>query len=83
MSQSAASSALKEFEQHYGVSVFDRVGKRLQLNELGQAIRPQAEALLDQALKLENAIKQQEGHGHLRVGATLTIGNYYDAPRRH
>ena len=42
MSQSAASSALKDLESQFDVQLFDRVGKRLQLNELGQSIRPKA-----------------------------------------
>ncbi|MFO7703606.1 MAG: LysR family transcriptional regulator, partial [Halopseudomonas sp.] len=40
MSQSAASSALRDLEQQFSVQLFDRVGKRLQLNELGRSIRP-------------------------------------------
>ena len=40
MSQSAASGALKELEDQFGVKLFDRVGKRLQLSELGRQLRP-------------------------------------------
>lgn len=76
MSQSAASSALKELEQQFDIQLFDRIGKRLQLNELGRLIRPQAEALLAQATELETCFNQHQQPGHLNVGATLTIGNY-------
>lgn len=76
MSQSAASSALREFEQQFDIRLFDRIGKRLQLNELGRQIRAKAEALMEQAVALEQALQQHEDLGHLRVGATLTIGNY-------
>lgn len=76
MSQSAASSALKELEQQFDIQLFDRIGKRLQLNELGRLIRPQAEALLAQATELETRFNQHQQPGHLNVGATLTIGNY-------
>lgn len=76
MSQSAASSALRDLEQQFAVQLFDRVGKRLQLNELGQNIRPRVEALLDQARSLELALARHEEPGHLKVGATLSIGNY-------
>ena len=44
MSQSAASGSLRDLEQQYGVQLFDRVGKRLQLSELGRQLRPQAVA---------------------------------------
>jgi DNA-binding transcriptional LysR family regulator len=76
MSQSAASSALKELEQQFDIQLFDRVGKRLQLNELGRLVRPQAAALLAQADELETVLKQHQQPGNLNIGATLTIGNY-------
>ncbi|MEZ5489371.1 MAG: LysR substrate-binding domain-containing protein [Gammaproteobacteria bacterium] len=76
LSQSAASTALKEFEQRFNISLFDRVGKRLQLNELGRLVRPRAEALLAQAGDLEQSLRNPADIGTIKVGATLTIGNY-------
>ncbi len=76
MSQSAASSALKELENQFDIQLFDRVGKRLQLNELGRLYRPKVEAVLAQANELEQAFSKHTEAGALKVGATLTIGNY-------
>ena len=76
MSQSAASSALKDLEQQFSIQLFDRVGKRLQINELGKVARPKAESLLMQARELEGDFRQHQQSGDLKVGATLTIGNY-------
>ena len=76
MSQSAASTALKELELRFNVSLFDRIGKRLQLNEQGLALRPKAAALISRAEELESSLIQQSDIGELKVGATLTIGNY-------
>ncbi len=76
MTQSAASNTLKGLEQHYDLKLFDRIGKRLQMNDQGKLIRPQAEALLEQAEELELLLQQQAENGLLHVGATLTIGNY-------
>ncbi len=76
MSQSAASSALKELENQFDIQLFDRVGKRLQLNELGRLYRPKVESLLAQAGELEQAFSKHSEIGALKVGATLTIGNY-------
>ena len=76
MSQSAASSALKDIESQFDLPLFDRIGKRLQLNEQGRLIRPKAEQLLEQAKELERIMAQHKDAGHLKVGATLTIGNY-------
>lgn len=76
ISQSAASNALKELEQQYNTRLFDRVGKRLKLNETGTALRPMAEELLAQAQTIETSLSQQSSMGELKLGATLTIGNY-------
>lgn len=76
MSQSAASGALKDLEQQFDVLLFDRVGKRLQVNELGRLLRPKAEAFLEQARELEQELLTHQDVGSLKLGATLTIGNY-------
>lgn len=76
MSQSAASGSLRDLETQFDVQLFDRIGKRLQLSELGLQLRPQAERLLEQALAFEQALAGMEVVGKLKIGATLTIGNY-------
>ena len=76
MSQSACSGALKDLEQQYDAPLFERIGKRLQTNELGRRLRPKAQALLDQAAELELALIQHKEVAQLKLGATLTIGNY-------
>jgi DNA-binding transcriptional LysR family regulator len=76
MSQSAVSGALADVERQFSVQLFDRVGKRLQLSALGRSLRARAEAMLDQAAELERALAGGDEVGRLRVGATLTTGNY-------
>jgi DNA-binding transcriptional LysR family regulator len=80
MSQSAASGSLSDLESQFGVQLFDRVGKRLVLSELGRAVRPGAEALEGQARELETRLANQSGIGPIRVGATLSVGNYVTPP---
>jgi DNA-binding transcriptional LysR family regulator len=76
MSQSAASTALGEIEKQFGRPLFDRVGKRLHLNEIGQAVMPKAMEMLDRAAELESLLAGGGGIGALHLGASLTIGNY-------
>jgi DNA-binding transcriptional LysR family regulator len=76
LTQSATSMALAELEKQFNVRLFDRYGKRLQLNEQGRRILPQAMELLDRASQLESLLGGDSGPGSLRIGATLTIGNY-------
>ncbi|MES1981741.1 MAG: LysR family transcriptional regulator [Pseudomonadota bacterium] len=76
LSQSAASTALGELERQFDCQLFDRMGKTLKLNELGKTLLPMAAALLDQATEIENVLQGNTALGLLKVGATLTIGNY-------
>lgn len=76
MSQSAASSSLREMEQQFDIQLFDRIGKRLQISELGRLVLPRAQALMAQAQELEFTLSDNVEVGELNVGATLTIGNY-------
>lgn len=80
MSQSAVSGSLAELERQFDVRLFERVGKRLQLSEVGRSLRPRAEALCEQAWQLEADLAGGAEAGDLRVGATLSIGNYLCAP---
>jgi DNA-binding transcriptional LysR family regulator len=76
MSQSAASTALGELEKQFGRPLFDRVGKRLRLNEVGEAAMPRALEILDRAAELEALLAGGGGPSALTLGASLTIGNY-------
>ena len=74
-SQSAASSALAELEGALGVQLFDRVGRRLVLNENGRALLPRAASLLDQAAELDHLFSGTHA-APLRLAASLSIGEY-------
>ena len=74
-SQSAASASLAELEASLESPLFDRVGRRLVLNENGRALLPGAIALLDQATELQGLFAT-ERLAPLRVAASLTIGEY-------
>jgi DNA-binding transcriptional LysR family regulator len=78
LSQSATSAALIELEAVLGTHLFDRVGKRLLLNDSGRTLLPDARAVLQST----SAIEAEFGaHGefaayNLRVSASTTIANY-------
>ena len=76
MSQSATSTALGEFERQFNVQLFDRIGNSLRINETGLQILPRAVELLDRAREIEALLQGQTGFGHMKIGATLTVGNY-------
>lgn len=74
LSQSAVSAALADLEGQLGVQLFDRVGKRLVLNEHGRLLYPRAVGLLEQATDIEQLFR--EDNGAIRLYASSTIGNY-------
>lgn len=83
LSQSATSGALNELENLLGAQLFDRIGKRLLLNDNGRALLPQARSLLDGAQEIESRFGLGSAGAdtaplvtRLRVGASTTTGNY-------
>lgn len=74
LSQSAVSAALTDLEGQLGVQLFDRVGKRLVVNEHGRLLYPRALALLEQTTEIEQLFRKD--NGAIRVYASSTIGNY-------
>lgn len=74
-SQSAASTSLAELEAALGVELFDRIGRRLLLNENGRALLPKAQALVEQAAEVQ-ALFTDEHAAPLLVAASFTIGEY-------
>ncbi|MBW7567623.1 LysR family transcriptional regulator [Chromobacterium subtsugae] len=78
LTQSAASQALCKLEQGLGAQLFDRVGRRLLLNEHGRLLLPRARALLDAAADVQGLF---DGDAlALRIGASTTIANYLLPP---
>ncbi|VCU68777.1 HTH-type transcriptional activator CmpR [Pigmentiphaga humi] len=78
LSQSAVSAALNELEGLLNTRLFDRVGKRLILNDNGRALLAEATALLDNAQQIERGFFDKHGHAAatLKLGCSTTIGNY-------
>ncbi|MCG2574890.1 MULTISPECIES: LysR family transcriptional regulator GigC [Acinetobacter] len=76
LTQSAASMALADLEDGLGAPLFDRLGKRLQLNDLGRFLLPQALEILGRCEAFEQVAKGELQSIDLRLGATLTISDY-------
>lgn len=78
LSQSATSAALNELERGLDAQLFDRVGKRLVLNDSGRTLLPAALTVLDGARSIETAFHTgaSDVPTDLRIVASTTIGNY-------
>lgn len=76
LTQSAASMALADLEDALDAALFDRIGKRLQLNDLGSYLLPQALEILARCADFEHTARGQLQSVDLKLGATLTISDY-------
>lgn len=78
LSQSATSAALKELEELLDIQLFDRVGKRLIINDSGRLLLPQARQILDAAATIEKQFEKSDVSPTigLNIGASTTIGIY-------
>ncbi len=71
LTASALSHGLKSLESELGTRVFDRIGKRLVLNQAGEQLLSQIQEPLAALDKAASAVKAlgKWGHGRLRIGA--------------
>lgn len=76
LSQSAISMSIKELESILGRPVFDRINKKLVLNEVGRAFHKEIDPIFKKLSDIEHEFKNSENKGMIRVGASTTIVDY-------
>ena len=77
ISQAAASMSLSQLENMLGVTLFDRVGKRIRLNTNGHNLLAKAVQILDKVDEFESfAINEKSLICKITIGASTTIANY-------
>jgi len=76
LSQSAISMSIKEMENILGRPVFDRINKKLVLNEVGRALYKEIDPIFKKLSDIEYEFKNSENKGMIRVGASTTIVDY-------
>jgi DNA-binding transcriptional LysR family regulator len=78
LSQSAISQNIQAIERTYGVELFVRRGRSVELSEAGHAILPLAREVLHSSRKFEDAmqnVNKQIG-GELLIGCSTSAGRY-------
>ena len=75
MTQPAVSLAIKELESHYGIALFDRIGRRLQITQAGLRFKEYASHITTLFDDMEKKMLNWDSFGILRVGASITIGS--------
>ena len=74
LTQPAVSLALKELETHYGVRLFDRLGRGIRITGEGRRLLEYAAPLADAFEEMERAMEDPDRAGQIRIGSSLTIG---------
>ena len=76
MTQPAVSRSIHEIEQVYGVRLFERLNQRLYLTDSGRRMRAYAVHIVDTFDQMERELSDGDERGMLRIGASITLGNY-------
>ncbi|MBI4784322.1 MAG: LysR family transcriptional regulator [Oscillatoriophycideae cyanobacterium NC_groundwater_1537_Pr4_S-0.65um_50_18] len=79
ITQPAVSAAIHCLEEEYGVKLFHRVGRRVEIADAGKLLQIEAQKILEQVALTERGLRELNNlqQGELRVGSSLTIGNYW------
>ncbi|MBF2029664.1 MAG: LysR family transcriptional regulator [Oscillatoriales cyanobacterium C42_A2020_001] len=79
ITQPAVSAAIQSLETEYSVKLFHRVGRKVEITEAGKLLYLEAQKILEQVAIAERNLRELNNlqQGELRLGASLTIGNYW------
>ncbi|ONG47326.1 LysR family transcriptional regulator [Pseudoroseomonas deserti] len=82
LTQSAVSAAVRALEGRHGITLFHRVGRRIELTEEGRIFRAEAAAVLARAEAAELVLSELGGalRGTLRIQASQTVASYWLPP---
>ena len=73
LSQPAISKTIRELESDIGILLFDRINRKLHLNEAGKTFRIKADQLIKDFIDLKNFDQYSSEKIPLRLGISLTI----------
>ena len=76
ISQAAVSSALRDFEAELGVSLFDRMGRGIRLNDKGRLLEERLAPLYNQLKNVLALVASDELAGKIRIGASTTLSDF-------
>ncbi|MBD0265389.1 MAG: LysR family transcriptional regulator, partial [Tolypothrix sp. Co-bin9] len=79
ITQPAVSAAIQTLETEYGVKLFHRIGRHIEITDAGKLLQSEAQKILDHVQLTERGLKELNNlqRGELKIGASLTVGNYW------
>ncbi|MBN2838111.1 MAG: LysR family transcriptional regulator, partial [Fusobacteriaceae bacterium] len=76
MTQPSVTQAIKELEQYYEVKLFDRIGKKIIINNEGYKLLTISENIIRLFNESKNQINRQEIN-EIFIGTSMTVGTYF------
>jgi DNA-binding transcriptional LysR family regulator len=79
ITQPAVSAAVAKLEAQYGVRLFHRIGRRVEITDVGRFLMAEGQGLLERVELVERGLHDFNTleRGVLNLGASLTVGNYW------
>ncbi len=79
ITQPAVSAAIQSLETEYGVKLFHRIGRHIEITDAGKLLQVEAQKILDQVSLTQRGLRELNNmqRGELKLGSSLTIGNYW------
>lgn len=74
VAQPTVSQAISELEDYYGIKLFERLSKKLFITEKGTQLLNYARHIASLTSEMEQAMKNPNKSGVIKIGASLTIG---------
>lgn len=79
ITQPAVSASIAKLESLFGVKLFHRIGRRVELTDAGRFLAREGQRLLEQVSQLERRLLEFKAlkRGVITIGASFTVGNYW------
>ncbi len=74
LAQPAVSNAIREMESFYGTRLFERMNRRLYINEAGEQLLQYADSILSQYDEAKNVLRDISTMTRIRIGANVSFG---------
>lgn len=79
ITQPAVSAAIQCLEAEYGVKLFHRIGRHIEITDAGKLLQMEAQKIIDHVSLTERGLRELNNlqRGELKLASSLTIGNYW------
>ncbi len=79
ITQPSVSAAVQNLETEYGIKLFNRIGRHIEITQAGRLLQKETKKILDHVALTERGLRELNNlqQGDLKVGASINVGNYW------